>query len=69
MVIRDRVSNKIIKEEIEVTLLLRGIDVLHMLKQHVGNCLAGIDGCFGCINKGNTMRDFPNLKAIEKGTK
>ena len=26
-------------------------------KQHLGKCLVGTDGCFGCINKGHKMRD------------
>ncbi|XP_049406077.1 uncharacterized protein LOC125869664 [Solanum stenotomum] len=32
-------------------------------KQHLGKCLAGTDGCFGCGKKGHKMRDCPTLSA------
>uniref|UniRef100_M1DEE7 Gag-pol polyprotein n=1 Tax=Solanum tuberosum TaxID=4113 RepID=M1DEE7_SOLTU len=34
-------------------------------KQHLGKCLASMDGCFGCGKKGHKMRDCPTL--MEKG--
>ncbi|KAK4713797.1 hypothetical protein R3W88_019704 [Solanum pinnatisectum] len=34
-------------------------------KQHVGKCLVGTDGCFGCGKKGHKMIDYPTL--MEKG--
>ncbi|WMV50128.1 hypothetical protein MTR67_043513 [Solanum verrucosum] len=37
-------------------------------KQHLGKCLAGTDGCFGCGSKGHKMRDCPTLKAKGKET-
>ncbi|XP_015081381.1 uncharacterized protein LOC107025010 [Solanum pennellii] len=37
-------------------------------KQHLGKCLAGKDGYFGCGNKGHNMRDCPVLKAKAKNT-
>ncbi|XP_049364533.1 uncharacterized protein LOC125829339 [Solanum verrucosum] len=35
-------------------------------KQHLGKCLAGIDGYFGCGSKGHKMRDCPTLKVKGK---
>ncbi|XP_049364344.1 uncharacterized protein LOC125829124 [Solanum verrucosum] len=32
-------------------------------KQHLGKCLAGTDGCFGCGKKGHKMRECPTLSA------
>ncbi|XP_049405109.1 uncharacterized protein LOC125868525 [Solanum stenotomum] len=32
-------------------------------KQHVGKCLAGTDGCFGCGKKGHKMKDCSTLMA------
>ncbi|XP_049382853.1 uncharacterized protein LOC125847230 [Solanum stenotomum] len=37
-------------------------------KQHLGKCLAGKDGCFGCWSKGHKIRDCPTLKAKGKET-
>ncbi|XP_049381296.1 uncharacterized protein LOC125845822 [Solanum stenotomum] len=38
-------------------------------KQHLGKCLAGTDGCFGCEKKGHKMRDCPTLSAKEREAK
>ncbi|XP_049356980.1 uncharacterized protein LOC125821605 [Solanum verrucosum] len=37
-------------------------------KHHLGKCLAGTDGCFGCWSKCHKMRDCPTLKAKGKET-
>ncbi|KAK4707442.1 hypothetical protein R3W88_032989 [Solanum pinnatisectum] len=38
-------------------------------KQHLGKCLAGTDGCFGCGKKGHKMRGFPTLSAQGRESK
>ena len=34
-------------------------------KQHLGRCLAKMDGYFACGNEGHNMRDFPNIRKRE----
>lgn len=36
------------------------------MKQHLGRCFSGTDGCFGCGNMGPMMRNCPKLKAKGK---
>ncbi|TMX03457.1 hypothetical protein EJD97_016155 [Solanum chilense] len=36
------------------------------VKQHLGKCLSGMDGCFSCGSKGQNMRDFPRIKSSGK---
>ena len=36
---------------------------------YMGRCLAGMDGCFACGNKGHKMRDIPNTKTRGKEVK
>ena len=35
-------------------------------KKHYGDCLKGMDNCFGCGKSGHKVRDFPNVKSQDR---
>ncbi|XP_069145531.1 uncharacterized protein [Solanum lycopersicum] len=37
-------------------------------KKHFGNCLKGLDNCFGYGKSGNNVRDFTNVRVQDKGS-
>ena len=37
-------------------------------KKYYGECLTGMDNCFGCGKNSHKVRDFPNLKGQDKGS-
>ena len=35
-------------------------------KKHYGDCLVGMDNCFGCVKSGHNVRDCSNVKGQDK---
>ena len=38
-------------------------------KKHYGDCLVGKDTCFVCCRRGHKVREFPNVKGQDKGSR